>query len=177
MSSTSEGGVPLVRQVLAIVLLPGTVVVPVPVLILARGRGPEIGWGLPDGLAVVPFVAGAFLMAAGFALWLRSVRLFAQIGKGTLAPWDPTRRLVVVGPYRYVRNPMISGVLGVLIGEAALFGSPALAAWCGVFFVMNAVWFVVYEEPGLVDRFGDEYRGYKRNVPRWIPRRTPWSPG
>jgi protein-S-isoprenylcysteine O-methyltransferase Ste14 len=162
------------RQALAIVLLPGTVTILVPILILTGGRGPIVGWGLPGALALVPVLAGVALIAAGVALWALTVRLFGTVGEGTLAPWDPTRRLVVQGPYAYVRNPMITGVLAVLLGEAALFGSPALAVWFWTFFVLNAAWFVVYEEPGLVDRFGAEYREYRRNVPRWIPRRTPW---
>ena len=66
---------------------------------------------------------------AGFALWVWTVRLFARIGRGTLAPWDPTERLVVEGPYAHVRNPMITGVLAVLLGEALIFGSTAIAIW------------------------------------------------
>ena len=70
---------------------------------------------------------------------------------------------------------MISAVLAILTGEAVLFGSPALAVWCAVFLAMNSIWFVVYEEPSLARRFGDEYRAYRRSVPRWIPRSTPWT--
>ena len=119
------------RQARAIALLPGTVTVAVPAAILIAGDGPEIGWGLDGVAAVCPVLLGLALIAAGVALWIWTVRLFARIGKGTLAPWDPTRRLVVAGPYRYVRNPMISAVLCVLLGEAALFGSPALLIWFG----------------------------------------------
>ena len=104
------------------------------------------------------------------------MRLFARIGRGTLAPWDPTRHLVVEGPYRHVRNPMITAVLAVLAGEAALFGSPPLLIWCAAFFAINHVFFRLHEEPGLERRFGEEYRAYKRNVPRWLPRRAPWAP-
>jgi protein-S-isoprenylcysteine O-methyltransferase Ste14 len=143
------------------------VTIVVPVLIL-RGDAPALGWWS---------IFGALLIAAGFAMWAWTVRLFARIGRGTLAPWDPTRRLVVAGPYRYVRNPMISAVVAVLLGEAIFFGSAALAIWCGLFFAVNALGFLVYEEPGLEQRFGEPYREYKRNVPRWIPRRTPWAPG
>ena len=164
------------RQARAIALLPGIVTVVVPAVILIAGDLPSIGWGLGWAAAAPPLLIGLALIAAGVALWTWTVRLFARIGKGTLAPWDPTRRLVVAGPYRYVRNPMISAVLCVLLGEATLFGSPALLIWFGAFFTINWVGFVVYEEPGLVRRFGDEYREYRRNVPRWLPRRTPWTP-
>lgn len=105
------------------------------------------------------------------------MRLLARIGRGTLANWDPTRRLVVEGPYGYLRNPMITGVLAVLLGEAAVFGSPALLIWCAVFLASNWAFFLLSQEPGLVRRFGDEYGAYKRTVPRWISRRTPWAPG
>jgi protein-S-isoprenylcysteine O-methyltransferase Ste14 len=159
------------------VLLPGTVTIVVPAVILVAGDGPDTGWGLDGILAALTVVVGAALIAAGFALWLRTVRLLARIGRGTLAPWDPTRKLVVEGPYRHVRNPMISAVLAVLLGEAALLGAPALLVWSGLFLAFNHLGFLTYEEPGLERRFGEEYREYRRNVPRWIPRRTPWARG
>ena len=159
----------------AIALLPGSVTIVVPAAILIAGDGPNVGWGLDGLLAVLPVLIGVLLIAAGFALWLWTVRLFARIGQGTLAPWDATRRLVVAGPYRYVRNPMITAVFGVLLGEAAFFGSPSLLVWCAAFFAVNCMYFLMYEEPGLERRFGEEYRLYKRNVPRWIPRRTAFS--
>ena len=143
------------------------VTIAVPALILASGEGPTFGWALG--------VAGALLIAAGLAMWVWTVRLFARIGQGTLAPWDPPERLVVEGPYRHVRNPMITAVLAVLLGEAALFGSVALLVWAAGFFVVNWVWFVGEEEPGLERRFGEEYRAYQRAVPRWLPRRTPYD--
>jgi protein-S-isoprenylcysteine O-methyltransferase Ste14 len=164
------------RHARAIVLLPGTVTLAVPAIILLAGEGPSIGWGLGGLASIVPVLIGSALIAAGLALWMWTVRLFMRIGKGTLAPWDPTRHLVVEGPYRLVRNPMITAVIAVLIGEAILFGSPALLIWCAFFLGINWVYFVLYEEPGLERRFGDDYRDYRRNVPRWIPRRTPWTP-
>jgi protein-S-isoprenylcysteine O-methyltransferase Ste14 len=163
------------RQVRAIGLLPGLGVIGIPVLVLAL-TDLEIGWGLDGVLQVMPVLAGATMIGAGLTLMYRTISLFAREGEGTLAPWDPTRKLVVRGPYRYVRNPMIVGVLAVVLGEAALFGSPALAAWAALFFAINAVWFPVVEEPGLVRRFGDDYEDYRRHVPRWLPRRTPWAP-
>ena len=163
-------------QARAIVLLPGTVTVVVPAVILILGDGPEIGWGFEGVVAALPVLLGLALIVAGLALWTWTVRLFARIGRGTLAPWDPTRHLVVEGPYMHVRNPMISAVLAVLLGESILFGSPALLIWFAAFLTLNWVGFLVYEEPGLERRFGDEYREYRRNVRRWLPRRTPWTP-
>jgi protein-S-isoprenylcysteine O-methyltransferase Ste14 len=71
---------------------------------------------------------------------------------------------------------MISGVLAVLLGEAALFGSPGILILAAIFGAVNQTFFLLHEEPGLERRFGEEYREYKRAVPRWIPRRTPWAP-
>ncbi len=164
------------RQARAIALLPGTVAVVLPAIILVAGDGPNVGWGLDGLAAVLPVLLGGALIAAGFALWLWTVRLFARIGKGTLAPWDPTRRLVVQGPYAHLRNPMISAVLAALLGEAALFGSPGILILAAAFGAINHAFFLLHEEPGLERRFGDEYRDYKRAVPRWIPRRRPWAP-
>lgn len=164
------------RQARAIALLPGNVNVVVPALVLIFVEGPNIGWAFGGTGAVLLALAGLALIAAGFSLWLWTVVLFSRIGEGTLAPWDPTSWLVVAGPYRYMRNPMISGVVTILAGEAVLFGSVCLAGWAGLFAAINAIWFPLGEEPGLERRFGEEYRAYKAAVPRWIPRRQPWTP-
>lgn len=156
------------RHLRAIGLLPVTVTIVVPGLILWR-TGAELA---PWPLATV----GIVLIAIGLALVTWTVSLFARIGKGTLAPWDPTSRLVVVGPYRHVRNPMISGVLTVLLGEAALFGSLPLLVWFGAAFAVNAIYFPLVEEPGLRKRFGEDYEAYRAAVPRWVPRLRPWEP-
>lgn len=164
------------RHARAIALLPGNVTIVVPAVILIAGQGPNVGWGLDGLVAVLPVLLGVVLVAGGLALWAWTVRLFARIGQGTLAAWDATRHLVVAGPYGYVRNPMITAVVGVLLGEAVLFGSPWLLIWSAAFLAINCMYFLMYEEPGLERRFGEEYRLYKQNVPRWIPRHTPWAP-
>jgi protein-S-isoprenylcysteine O-methyltransferase Ste14 len=162
------------RQAFAIAVLPGTAAIVVPAAILAV-EGVETGFG--DGaLAVAAIAAGAILVVAGAAMWAWTVRLFARVGRGTLAPWDPTRNLVVEGPYRHVRNPMISAVVAVLAGEGLIFGSTGVLIWAAIFLAVNWIWFVVREEPELSERFGEEYREYKGAVPRWLPRATPWSP-
>lgn len=158
------------RHARAIVLLPGTVTIAVPALLLLTGEGPDPGFGLDGAAVAIPVAIGAALIAAGLALWLWTVRLFARVGRGTLAPWDPTRRLVVEGPYRHVRNPMISAVATVLLGEALLLGSTELLMWFALFLAINTAYFALVEEPGLERRFGDEYREYRRTVPRWLPR-------
>jgi protein-S-isoprenylcysteine O-methyltransferase Ste14 len=152
------------RHLAAVVLLPGMVTVAVPALIVWQS-GATVG-----ALAVV----GVPLLALGLLLLVSTVKLFASVGRGTLAPWDPTNRLVVRGPYRYVRNPMISGVLFVLLGEAALFESVSLLVWFGAVFAVNAIYLPLVEEPGLSRRFGEDYAKYKAHVPRWVPRIRPW---
>lgn len=156
------------RHLRAIGLLPFVVTVVVPGLVL---------WQSGADLAAWPLVfLGVVLTALGLGLVTWTVALFARVGRGTLAPWDPTSRLVVVGPYRHVRNPMISGVLAILLGEAALFASVTLLLWFAAVFAANAVYFPLVEEPGLRKRFGAEYDAYRANVPRWLPRFRPWEP-
>jgi protein-S-isoprenylcysteine O-methyltransferase Ste14 len=162
------------RHARAIVLLPGTVIVVVPTVLVAAD-GPRLGWGLEGVMGPLLVVLGLALIGGGLALSVWTARLFARVGIGTLAPWDPPRRLVIQGPYRYVRNPMITGVMAVLLGEAAVLGRPSLLIWFAVFIAINHAYFVLVEEPGLIRRFGDEYREYKSHVPRWAPRRTPYA--
>ena len=115
------------------------------------------------------------MLAIGLALFVASLRRFANDGQGTLAPWDPPRRLVVSGPYRYVRNPMISGVLFVLFGEAALLLSPQHLSWAFTFLIINLVYIPLLEEPQLRRRFGTSYVEYCQHVPRLVPRLRPWE--
>lgn len=158
------------KQLRAILLLPGMVTVVIPTTILCFAG---IRWLSPPWTIVLP-VTGSILVLLGLTLMAKTIRLFITVGKGTLAPWNPTQKLLVRGVYRHVRNPMITGVVCVLLGEAVFFGSLWLLGWSAVFFVVNLIYIPVVEEPGLVSRFGDDYLLYKRNVPRWIPRWTPW---
>ncbi len=161
------------RQARAIAILPGTVTVIVPAAILLAGpAAPRLGPVL-RGASIATGVAAIVL---GLGLMTATIRLLGGEGEGTLAPWDPTRRLVVRGVYRFVRNPMISGVIAVLFGEAALTASTGLCIWLLCFVAANAVYIPLVEERGLERRFGEAYVEYRRNVPRWVPRRTPWTP-
>jgi protein-S-isoprenylcysteine O-methyltransferase Ste14 len=163
------------RHIRSILLLPTTVTIVIPALILARTRPAPVGWGLPAPWQLVPLGAGILCLAAGVRLVAQTIALFASHGRGTLAPWDPPARLVVQGVYRHVRNPMISGVIAILAGESLALGSRPLAAWCGIFTAVNMLYIPLLEEPQLEARFGAAYRAYKRHVPRWIPRRRPWE--
>jgi len=113
---------------------------------------------------------GRVLVLAGTLLTAWCGTLFFRIGKGTPHPFiAKTKRLVVAGPYRYIRNPMMWGVGAILVGLALWLGSVGL--WFGFgLFLLFMHWFVrVYEEPDLARRFGEEYREYCRQVPRWWP--------
>ena len=164
----------ILRQLRAIVLLPFMATVVIPGLIVFFFRTVHPGWELPRAVWFAPFLLAALLITTGLVLFVWTLTLFANAGRGTLAPWDPTQRLVVRGPYQHVRNPMISGVLAVLLGEAALLGSLPLFCWFLLFFALNQLYIPGFEEPGLEARFGEEYRRYKQHVPRWIPRPTTW---
>ena len=158
-----------------IIVLPGTVLVFVPAIILAIADSSNF----PDQFAPphrILFWLALLPAGAGFGLAVWTVKLFMKFGDGTPAPWDPPQKLVIQGPYRQVRNPMITGVLLMLLAEAMLFQSWPIALWMGIFFVANATYFPLIEEKGLEKRFGDDYRVYKAHVPRWIPRLRPWRP-
>ncbi len=163
------------KHLRAILLLPFLVTVVVPGVILGL-TGPDtlcLWQSVPATRVGLPVVGGA-LMGLGLVLLIATIWLFVTVGKGTLAPWNPTQRLVVRGVYRHVRNPMIAGVFFVLLGEAVLAASLPLLGWFAVFVVANAVYIPLAEEPGLVKRFGSDYLTYRQNVPRWIPRLRGW---
>lgn len=160
----------------SIIILPGSVLVFIPTIILVISYNSKCPPNLASPTEIWFWLA---LLAGGTGLALSSwsVTLFMKAGEGTPAPWDPPKKLVIRGPYRYVRNPMITGVLLMLSGEAMLFHSWPIAIWMMIFFVGNAVYFPLSEEKGLEKRFGDDYRVYKAHVPRWIPRLRAWKPG
>lgn len=124
---------------------------------------------------VPTLLLGLLIMIIGLYAMIKSISAFIKIGKGTLAPWSPTKKLVIAGMYRYVRNPMIMGVLTVLIGESIAIMSMQILIWAGIFFLINTTYFVLCEEPDLERKFGDQYREYKRNVRRWVPRWKPFN--
>ena len=166
------------KHLRAILLRPGMVLLVIPGTILWRDGFATLGlWrSVPSSKVILPII-GIICVGVGLLLMVATIRLFVTVGQGTLAPWDPPQHLVVRGVYRLVRNPMISGVLFVLLGESLLTASRPLFGWFLIFALINAICIPLLEEPGLVHRFGDEYRTYKRNVPRWIPRLTPWENG
>ena len=163
----------VLRHLFAVAVLPFTMAVVIPVWLARRNDiRLDAGRNVPElGIQVI----GLMLLCVGLLLFVASLRRFVVEGRGTLAPWDPPRRLVVQGPYRHVRNPMISGVMMVLFGESLLLRSPAHLLWAVTFFGINAVYIPLLEEPLLERRFGAAYREYCRHVPRLLPRLRPWA--
>jgi protein-S-isoprenylcysteine O-methyltransferase Ste14 len=107
---------------------------------------------------------------AGGALALWCIVTFALAGRGTPAPFDPPRKLVVQGPYRYVRNPMYVGAVLALCGAALFYRSIPLFGYAALFLLATHLFVVVYEEPTLARLFGSEYEKYRARVGRWLPR-------
>jgi len=163
------------RHLFAILALPFIVVIVVPLWLFNSFMEIDTRWQGITSVTWMGFIVGALFVWIGLMLFVWCVSLFAVIGKGTLAPWDPTQKLVVYGPYRHVRNPMITGVAMMLIGQSLFWGSWVIGAWAGLFTLINHIYFIFSEEPGLEKRFGDDYVNYKANVPRWIPRLKAWK--
>jgi len=152
------------RALLSFLLLPGIVAFALPPLLASIDPWcSSILW------------QGAPLMLIGIVLLLWCVRDFYVVGKGTLAPWDPPRHLVLIGLYRYVRNPMYLAVLILVSGWSIFLASPLLALYLVALAVAFHIRVVVNEEPYLNSRFGDEWVRYSTNVGRWIPRIKRWG--
>jgi len=158
----------------AILILPGNVLAVIPALVLWLTSDGRFA-GQVSSPVQYQFWLALLLLVPGLGLSIWTARLFLAKGEGTPAPWDPPKKLVVRGPYRYVRNPMITSVLISLTAEAIYFHSWPLLIWMVIFFLANAIYFPLFEEKGLEARFGAAYVSYRNNVPRWIPRLSPWS--
>jgi protein-S-isoprenylcysteine O-methyltransferase Ste14 len=160
----------LIRAITYATLFIGVVLVFLPSQVLSAA-----GVARPAGLGAAQF-AGMIVAAVGAAVALWSILTFALVGRGTPAPFDPPRRLVIRGPYRFVRNPMYLGAALALAGAALFYESGALWAYAAGFLLLTHVLVVSYEEPTLRRQFGPSYDEYTRQVARWIPRRFPDRP-
>lgn len=149
------------KTILFSILVPGTVAILGPYWLLAAGFvRVDVGLFRYAGPPVVLF---------GVALYVWCAWHFTFTGKGTPAPIDPPKELVVKGPYRWVRNPMYVAVVAVVFGEALFFEARAVFLYAAVVFVAFNLVVFLYEEPVLRQHFGDAYRQYCADVPRWIP--------
>ncbi|MEI9430513.1 methyltransferase family protein [Mesorhizobium sp. Cs1299R1N3] len=151
-----------------LIAAPGVVAGLIPWLLSAR-------WGLPWSPLPGLFFAGGVLIVAAAAVLLHAFARFALEGLGTPAPVAPTERLVIGGIYRHVRNPMYVAVLSIILGQALLFSSWSIAAYAAIAAAAMVTFVKLYEEPTLAGRYGAEYEAYRRNVPGWLPRITPWK--
>jgi protein-S-isoprenylcysteine O-methyltransferase Ste14 len=147
------------RALIAFLVLPAIVGGLLPWLVLLndqwRTRGTPLGW---------------FVFSFGVVVLLWCVRDFYVIGKGTLAPWDPPKKLVVIGLYQYVRNPMYIGVFASVLGWSLIAGSPLMAAYAIAIALAFHLRVVMHEEPTLEQLFGSEWTRYLQSVNRWWPR-------
>jgi protein-S-isoprenylcysteine O-methyltransferase Ste14 len=150
-----------------LLVTPGTVCGLVPLLIT--------GWRRPDDPTWWVDALGWPLVLVGVAVLGHAFLAFAWHGRGTPAPSAPTERLVVEGAYRHVRNPMYVAVLAVVLGQVLLFASWGLVAYLLVLGSTVNVFVRTYEEPTLREAYGPSYEEFCSNVPRWLPRRTPWQ--
>jgi protein-S-isoprenylcysteine O-methyltransferase Ste14 len=120
-------------------------------------------------------VLAVALIAAGTIPLMESIWRFVQVGRGTLMPAVPTEHLVVSGLYRFVRNPMYVGVLTALAGETLLLEQRCMVIYWLVVAAIMHLFVVFYEEGTLARRYGEEFSEFKKMVPRWLPRLTPWK--
>ncbi len=137
------------------------------------------GWQSGDAFGSLGLVrvVGAVVLVAGIAALLEAFARFALEGRGTPAPVAPTERLVVSGLYRFVRNPMYLAVGATIVGQALVLLRAILLGYAMVFLLAVAAFVRWYEEPTLARRYGAQYKAYRRAVPGWLPRRTPWEGG
>ena len=163
MKLTRNTFITLIKTIIFSIIVPGSVTVFIPYLLLSNNfEVYSFEMGILRYLGIIPIMPGIL-----FYVW--SALDFALIGKGTPAPIDPPRNLVISGPYHYARNPMYTGGVLILIGESLLFGSAALTIYTCFIWLAFHLFIVLYEEPHLKKRFGPDYEAYTSTVPRWIP--------
>lgn len=134
-----------------------------------RDMGVQVGAELPAELRTL----GALLMTAGALLALSCALIFVAHGEGTPVPFDPPRRFVALGPYRWVRNPMVIGAVTLLLGFGLWNLSVYIVLFSAAFALCLGLFVIFVEEPGLSARFGSEYEDYRASVNRWVPRKPP----
>src|SRR3954470_14670125 len=152
------------RTVLFAILVPGTELVLLPLVVVLLGLGPRLELGPARYSGLVPLLVGLVIIPRCFADFIRR-------GRGTPAPYDPPRELVVAGLYRYVRNPQYVGVVLVIVGEALLTGMVVLFGYAALMALGYHLFVRYYEEPTLGRLFGEPYARYREAVPRWLPGR------
>lgn len=155
---------PLIK---AFLIFPINVMGVIPTFLVWCSRPGGVLERFPYSFSNVRSLVAMLLIAVGAGLCWKTVSLFIEYGEGIPAPFDPPRKLVIRGPYIYMRNPMMVAVCLVLSGEALLFASVPLGLWFLFFFGLCLILIPLWEEPDLEKRFGESYREYKQKVPRW----------
>ena len=155
-------------SLLFFMIAPGTIVGLIP--------GSITDWRLKPAFFGVEALrwAGVALAIVGLILLVESFARFVWKGFGTPAPVAPPTKLVVTGFYRRVRNPIYVGLIAIALGEALILGDDRLVFYAAILWLFFHVWVLIIEEPTLMRSFGDEFATFKANVPRWLPRFTPW---
>ena len=153
----------LLKTIIFTFIVPGTVTVLIPYWLLSSRSAPP-----PPRIGIFRYV-GVLPILLGASIYLWCAWDFTFAGRGTPAPIDPPKELVARGLYRHVRNPMYVGVLSILFGEALFFESRTLFEYAAIAFIFFYLFVVLYEEPGLEQKFGESYQRYRQTVPRWLP--------
>jgi len=148
----------------SILILPFNVIIIIPCLILYFAG---YQYKTPGLFCII---LGLFLLLFGSFIAVWTMVLFHKVGKGTPAPWAAPKHLVVEGPYKITRNPMLTGVLSILSAEALILNAAIIFYWAVLFFIINCFYFKLIEEKDLEHRFGEEYIKYRKNVLMWIPK-------
>lgn len=165
-----------VKQIIISFILPITVAIIIPyTLLLVIGRQPLVPL-LNENLLFL--ILGFIILCLSLILFIKCNIIFVKIGKGTLMPHKDleTQSLIIVGPYKYVRNPMIISVILILVSESFIFNAISVLIWALGFFLGNIFYIPLFEEKGLEKRFGGEYLAYKNSVRGWIPHLKPYNP-
>lgn len=156
----------VLSSILWFALVPLPVAYGIPTVLALFGNGFSFATGPIQPVGLLASALGT----AGL-IWCFSD--FVRRGHGTPAPYEPPRRLVVGGLYRYTRNPMYVSVVLIVGGEAIWWASWMIVGYAGLLWVSLHAWVVLHEEPALRRRFGVQYERYTHTVPRWIGRPRP----
>ena len=164
------------KHIVFSLILPITLAIIVPFILLVLVEQRSFMTLLTQNLIFL--TSSLIILGFGLLLFIDCNWLLYNVGEGTLTllPKIETKAMVIKGPYKYVRNPMIISVILVLLAESFLFNSISILIYMGIFFLINAIYMPLSEEKGMIARFGDEYLHYKNNVRAWIPKFHPYSP-
>jgi protein-S-isoprenylcysteine O-methyltransferase Ste14 len=164
------------RRWIVSLMLPLVFLVGFPMAVIVLKDTNRIPWLAAHPLNILSMICGILVGLLGLWLLIATIPLYLRLTAGTNMPWEPAPELIIEGVYRYVRNPMHMGVFLVMLGEGLALRSKGMLSFAWVAALLHLFYIPLSEERGLERRFGQAYRDYKAQVPRWIPRWTPWTP-